>query len=150
MHIKILLEPLEGEVEVVIRGRMDDPLVQKLLGAYRQVEQARRLFLYRDGRAFLCDYTEVDWFEARGGGVTAHMKGEELEAKCRLHELAEAAASRGFVQISKGLLVNVSQIRSVSAAFSGNYLAELKDGKTTLVISRKYVKSFRSYVMEVL
>ena len=147
--MKIVLEPFEGETEVVIRGRMDDPLVQKLLGTCRQVEGAARLFLYRDERAFVCDYEEVDWFEARGGGVTAHLRGEEMEAKARLYELAEAAAPHGFVQIGKGLLVNVARVRSVTPEFSGNYLAELKDGKTTLVISRKYVKAFRKYVMEV-
>ncbi|MCI7795298.1 MAG: LytTR family transcriptional regulator [Lachnospiraceae bacterium] len=148
--MRIILEPSDGEPEVVIRGRADDPLVQKLLGACRQVEGASRLFLYRDDRAFVYDYSEVDWFEAGGGGVTAHIGSETLEARCRLYELAEAAAPHGFVQISKGLIVNIARVRSVTAEFSGNYLAELKDGKTRLVISRKYVKSFRKYVMEVL
>lgn len=148
--MKIILETSDCEAEVSIRGRADDPLVQKLLNVCRQVEGASRLFLYRNDRAFVYDYSEVDWFEAEGGGVTAHIKGETLEARCRLYELAEAAAPHGFVQISKGLLVNIARVRSVTAEFSGNYLAELKDGKTKLVISRKYVKAFKKYVMEVL
>lgn len=148
--MKIILEPFNGETEVIIRGQADDPLVQKLLGACRQIEGASRLFLYHDDRAYIYDYAEVDWFEAGGGTVTAHIGSRTLEAKCRLYELSEAAAPHGFVQISKSLLVNIARVRSVTAEFSGNYLAELKDGKTRLVISRKYVKSFRKYVMEVL
>ena len=79
----------------------------------------------------------------------ARCGGEEYETRHKLYELCELFACKGFVQISKGVVANVDSIRSVEAEFSGNYTALLKDGKTRLTISRKYMKDFRNYVMEV-
>ena len=79
----------------------------------------------------------------------AHLGPEQYEAKYKLYELAQMGYRHGFVQINKSMLVNVRAVESVAAEFSGNYTAFLRDGKTRLTISRKYVKAFRSYVMEV-
>ena len=67
----------------------------------------------------------------------------------KLYELAGMGYRHGFVQINRSVLVNVRAVESVAAEFSGNYTAYLRDGKTRLTISRKYMKAFRNYVMEV-
>lgn len=145
--MKLTLEPLEGEEpEVVIRGDPADPRVHRLMAAFSKASGGGRLFLYREGKAFLYDLEDVDYFEAGEGRVLAHAGGETLEARERLYELAELAP--GLVQISKGVLVNLSKVRSVEAEFSGNYVCTLRDGKTRLTLSRKYVKAFKQCVME--
>lgn len=145
--MKITFEQTSGEPEVIIRGAADDPLVQVLLSACRNTAGGTaRLLLYRDGRTFVQEIRGIDWMEAAEGGVAAHIGAQTLEAKQRLYELAEMTRPYGFVQISKSVLVNVACIRSVTAEFSGNYLAELKDGRTRLVISRRYLHGFWDYV----
>lgn len=148
--MKITFEAAAGEPEAIIRGDADDPRVQRLLSACQQAAGSGKLFLYREGRAFVHGYDEVDWFEAGDGHVFAHVAGQTLEAKAKLYELAGAARPHGFVQIGKGVLVNVARVQSVEVEFSGNYLCTLRDGKTRLTISRKYVKGFRQYVLEVM
>lgn len=145
--MKLTLEPPMGEEpEVIIRGDPADPRVHRLMAAFSQASGAGKLFLHREGKAFLYDLADVDYFEAAEGRVLARCGGETLEAKERLYELD--ALAPGFVQISKGVLVNVDKVRSVEAEFSGNYVCALRDGKTRLTLSRKYVKAFKRYVME--
>ena len=70
-----------------------------------------------------------------------------MEARYKLYELADMLHGSGFIQISKGILVNVHEVQSVEPEFSGNYTAVLADRKT-LTISRKYFKAFREYVVK--
>ena len=82
--------------------------------------------------------------------VYAYVEGQAYEARQKLYALATLLRGRGFIQISKGVVANAHHIASVAAEFSGNYTAFLKDGKTQLTISRKYMKDFRNFIMEVL
>ena len=63
-------------------------------------------------------------------------------------ELADMLRGSGFIQISKGVIVNAHRVLSVEPEFSGNYTAVLEDGKTRLTISRKYFKAFHDYVIK--
>ena len=138
-----------AEPEVIIRGDLADPRVSELAAAIRKAVGVSRLFLYRDEREYPHDFSEIAWFETCDNKTIAHLGAERFEAKYKLYELAEMGHRHGFVQISKSVLVNVRAVESVAAEFSGNYTAYMKDGKTRLTISRKYMKAFRSYVMEV-
>ena len=137
------------EPEVIIRGDLADPRVSELAAAVQKAVGVSRLFLYRDEREYPHDLSEIAWFETCESKTIAHVGAERFEAKYKLYELAEMGHRHGFVQISKSVLVNVRAVESVAAEFSGNYTAFLRDGRTRLTISRKYLKAFRSYVMEV-
>jgi len=147
--MKITLEQATlAEPEVCIRGDLSSPKVIALIAMLQRAGGIGKLFLYREEREYPFEPGEVNFFEARGSKVCAIAAGEEYETRHKLYELCELLGSRGFVQISKGVVANVNQVRSVEAEFSGNYTAILKDGKTRLTISRKYMKDFRKYVME--
>ena len=149
MHMKLTFEQAAlPEPEVVIRGDLADPRVRELAAAVQRAVGASRLFLYRDGREYPHDFSEIAWFEAVDGRTLAHLGREVYETKYKLYELAELGYRHGFVQINRGVLVNIRSVESVAAEFSGNYTACLRDGKTRLTISRKYVKAFRQYVLE--
>ncbi len=142
------------EAEIIVRGRLNDKMaadllltLQSLAGADR--ETGRRIFLHRDGREILCETASIWYFETEGGRIYARgPKNEQGETRYKLYELAELLSDNGFVQINKGTIVNIRAVMAVEAGFSGNYTAFLKDGKTKLEISRKYMKDFRRYVME--
>lgn len=148
--MKITLEQAAlAEPEVVIRGDLNHPKIRELISALQSATGAARLFLYKDEKEYPHDFEEVQYFEADRNKVFARIGGAVFETRFKLYELAEMGRSRGFIQINKGVLVNVRQVHSVEAEFSGNYMALLKDQKTRLTISRKYMKAFRNYIMEV-
>ena len=149
--MKLTFEPSAGEAEVVVRGDPGDPEVPRILAALQTAAVRQgRLLLRKAGteREYLLEPEKIDYFSAREGGVLARAGGEDYETRLRLYELSRALRPQGFVQISKGIVVNVQAVRAVEAEFSGNYTALLRDGKTRLTISRSFMRDFRNYVLE--
>lgn len=147
--MKFTLEPAEiHELEVIIRGDLNDPQVPKIIAALTAAKVISRLFLYREEKEYLCPVSEILYFEAMHGKILAHTLQGTMESRYKLYELADMLSGNGFVQISKAILVNVHDVLSVEPEFSGNYTATLSDRKTRLTISRKYFKPFRQYVIK--
>ena len=147
--MKITLEQSDSpELEVVIRGDLTDPAIPQMVAAINRFGGMSKLFLYAEDREYIHRVEEIDYFEAQDDRVYAHLGKRALEVRKKLYELAEGLYAKGFVQISKGVVVNTASVASVAAEFSGNYVLHLKD-QTRLSLSRKYVKQFRQYILEV-
>jgi DNA-binding LytR/AlgR family response regulator len=147
--MKLTLESAQQpELEVVIRGDLNDPQVSQIIAALNAVKAISRLFLYQDDRTYLCPVADILYFESAKNHLIAHTKQGDMEAHYKLYELSDMLRGSGFIQISRGVLVNVREVLSVEPEFSGNYTAVMKSGKTPLIISRKYFKSFRDYVIK--
>lgn len=147
--MKITLQQAENsELEIIIRGNIADPVVARLIEAVNGCERRDVLMLCREEREYPTHAADISRIEAIDGKTTAFVKNQPYEVKFKLYQLADMLAKNRFVQISKSCLVNVEHIESIEVEFSGNYVAFLKDGKTRLTISRKYMKSFREYIME--
>lgn len=147
--MKIILEQGESpELEVVIRGNLSDPQIPQLVASLNRAGGMSKLFLCAEEREYICRAEEIDYFEAAGDRVYAYQGPKRLETRYKLYELSEGLYDKGFVQISKGVVVNSAAVASVAAEFSGNYMVHLKDG-TRLSLSRKFVKQFRKYILEV-
>ena len=145
--MKLTLEPsAQPELEVIIRGDLNDPQVSQIIAALNAAKAISRMFLYQEDRAYLCPVAEIRYFETSRNRITAYTKQGVREARYKLYELADMLRGSGFVQISKGVLVNVREVASVEPEFSGNYTATMRDGTTYLTISRRYFKAFRDYV----
>ena len=145
--MKITLQPSDSEaLEVIIRGNLSDPQIPQIVAALHAAKATSRLFLYQEGKEYLCPVRDILYFEAMDGKIIAVTKQGCMEARNKLYELAQTLYHSGFVQINKGTLLNVRQAQSVQSEFSGNYVVTLHDGKTRLTISRKYFKAFRTYV----
>ena len=141
--MKITLEQSDSpELEVVIRGDLTDPAIPQMVAALNRFGGMSKLFLYAEDREYIHRVEEIDYFEAQDDRVYAHLGKRTLGVRKKLYELAEGLYAKGFVQISKGVVVNTASVASVAAEFSGNYVLHLKD-QTRLSLSRKYVKQFR-------
>ena len=149
MKISLEQAPL-GELEVRIRGELNSQEARLLIAAIQGLGGGGRLMLHKDAREYPTDPAAIAYFAAEGSRVYAYMDGQAYEVRQKLYALATLLRGRGFIQISKGVVANAHHIASVAAEFSGNYTAFLKDSKTQLTISRKYMKAFRDFIMEVL
>lgn len=146
--MKITLEQQDtNDLEIIIRGNLSNPKISDIIAAVNKTEGLSKLFLYDGEKEYLCCVEDIQYFQSEGNHVYAITDSKKLETKHKLYELSDCLYSKGFFQISKSTIVNTAMVAAVEAEFSGNYLAILKN-KTKLVISRKYIKDFRKYVME--
>lgn len=145
--MKITLEPMNtGETEIIIRGDIASDEVSALLSFINSGSNSGKLILYKEDEQFLVNSSDVIYFEASEGKVTALTTDGTYSTKQKLYELKDALTCLPFAQINKGVIVNIDFVKSVSAEFSGNYTLKLKQSKETLTISRKYFKEFKSKI----
>ncbi len=148
--MKVTLEHTDAaEPEVIIRGDVANPQVQNIAELLTGQKSFQKMFFFKNEKEYLFDIKDVTYFEADNNKTIAHIGNEEYEVRHKLYELESIGHAKGFIRISKGIVVNVNIIESVEAELSGNYTAILRDTKKLLTISRKYVKEFKKYVMEV-
>lgn len=148
--MKIFLEQADlTETEIVVRGELSSEQVQNIVGLLSGSQSSQKMFFFRDDKEYIFDLKDVVYFEALKNKVVAHIGTEIYSTRSKLYELEGSLRAKGFVRINKGTIVNVNRISSVEAEFSGNYIAYIKGGKERLYISRKYIKDFKKYVLEV-
>lgn len=147
--MKVTLEQANlEEPEVIIRGDLSAGQIQNIVQMLTKAENTGKMFLYRQEEAFVVLPEEIVYFESRENKVIAFTQSGEFETKSKLYTLAQNMRPYGFCQISKSVVVNVKFLLSVQAEFSGNYTARLKQRREKLIITRKYAKTFKKFILE--
>lgn len=144
--LKIILEHADNsELEVVIKGDIGGIETKNVIAALNTTAFGK-LILQGEDESFLFNATDIIYFVSEQGKTYAITKRGKYEVKEKLYALSDSLKNKGFIQINKSTVVNINFIKSISAEFSGNYTARLKDNKETLIISRKYFNSFKEFV----
>lgn len=72
------------------------------------------------------------------------VKGETYEIRNTLSEL-EVSLGKPFARISKSVIANTKNIRSIESEFSGNFTLKFISGNKE-ILSRSYVKNLKSMI----
>lgn len=148
--MKVTLEQADlSDPEIVIKGDLASEQVQNIIGLLNSSQSSQKMFFFMDEREYIFDLKDVVYFETSKNKVIAHINSATYETRSKLYELESNLRTKGFIRINKSVIVNVDYISAVEPEFSGNYIAHMKCENIKLVISRKYVKDFKKYIMEV-
>lgn len=88
--------------------------------------------------------TEIYMVRVENTETIIYGENKKFRSKKRLYELA-SQLGKGFMQISKSTLVNLSYLDSIEPGFSGTMLLKLKNGSKDYV-SRTYLPAFKNYL----
>ncbi|MCH5316539.1 MAG: LytTR family transcriptional regulator [Eubacterium sp.] len=144
--MKISLEHADNsELEVIIKGDISSEEAINVIAALN-ASAFGKLMLQGEGESFLFNATDIIYFVSEQGKTYAVTENGKYEVKEKLYVLSDSLKNKGFIQINKSTVVNINFVKSISAEFSGNYTARLKDKKEMLIISRKYFNSFKEFV----
>ena len=100
-----------------------------------------RLVVKVDGEILFLDTGEIIWVEAAGNYVNIHLSEQRKFLRETLTSLERRLAPRGFLRLSRSVLVNSARIRSMKPAGYGEYSVELLDG-TRLTLNRGFREAF--------
>lgn len=87
---------------------------------------------------------EIYMVRIENGSTIIYGEKQRYRSKKRLYEMANQLG-KGFMQITKSTLVNLSYIDSIEPDFAGQLLLKLKNGDKDYV-SRTYLKEFKKYL----
>jgi two-component system LytT family response regulator len=98
----------------------------------------RRTLLVRDGgRTVVIPHEDIVWIEAEDYCARLHLRTRSVLVRDSLKALTDQLPAAEFVRVHRSAIANVSAIRSVEPATSGDQRVTLADG-TTLKGSRTY------------
>lgn len=144
--LKISLEHSDNsELQVIIKGDIAGEEAMKAIAALN-TSAFGKLLLQGEDESILFNATDILYVVSEQGKTYAVTESGKYEVKEKLYELSDSLHNKGFIQINKSTVVNINFVKSISAEFSGNYIARLKNRKETLIISRKYFNSFKEFV----
>lgn len=136
----------DNELEIIVKGDINDSNTTRILSLLNSVSDFGKIILLNENESYIFDVNEVIYFETCLGKSYAYTVDTKYEVREKLYELIEDFSNKGFVQINKSTIVNINFVKSISAEFSGNYTARLKNSNKTLVISRKYFNNFKKFI----
>ncbi|MBO4460718.1 MAG: LytTR family transcriptional regulator DNA-binding domain-containing protein [Clostridiales bacterium] len=87
---------------------------------------------------------DIFMVRVENGDTIIYGERTSFRSRKRLYELAEQLG-KGFMQISKSTLVNLSYMDSIEPGFGGTMLLKMKNGCKDYV-SRTYLKDFKKYL----
>ncbi|MEO8504391.1 MAG: LytTR family DNA-binding domain-containing protein [Acidobacteriota bacterium] len=124
-----------------VRSHGADGLSEKLvalLGDLRREERyLERLLIRSGGRIVLVKVEDIDWIDGAGNYLKVHVGREAYLLRHTMAGIEERLDPRRFLRIHRSTIVHVDRIVELQTAYSGEYVAVLRNG-TRLVISRSY------------
>lgn len=96
-----------------------------------------RLMVKTGGRISFVKADEIDWIEANGDYARIHCEQRSYLLRRTLNDLAGCLAGKGFVRISRSVIVNLDRVCGLAPMKKGEYRIELHGG-TELKLTRSY------------
>lgn len=87
---------------------------------------------------------DIYMIRVEGGKTMIYTYDASYQSKKRLYEIYQSVG-KGFMQISKQTVINLSYLQSVEVSLSGTLLIKLKN-KQSDYVSRKYLPAFKKYL----
>lgn len=152
----------KGEVALVERGQEEPDQGVVIIFSPKDLEHLTDLFDTLAGRREglrqviggwrenkdtyeLIPHDRILYFEAMGNLVYIVTPDQRLIVKFKLYELEHSLRPKGFIRISKSLLVNIVNVREIIPWFGGRYIIRLVSNKE-MEVSRTYAKDFRMFL----
>ncbi len=152
--VDYLLKPVAADrLQVAIervRGRLREPpadlnglteLLRSALGKERQY--LKWLTVPRGTELRVVATDEIDYLQASNKYTTVNTRGGSFLLTSSLKEMQEKLDPAVFLQIHRGIIVNVSRIETIYRSFRGSLEVKLKDRKELLPVSGSHAHLFR-------
>lgn len=128
------------EEEIIIRCRNVDEQMLQMIHAIKAGHE--KMTVFQDDKLFQISPQEIYYFEAVDNKVFVYMAKEVYETKQKLYEIEERFQNTDFFRASKSTIINLANVRNLSASIGGRFDACMKNGER-LVVSRQYVPELK-------
>lgn len=99
-----------------------------------------------DGKSVVLPLSAILYFEAVDERVFAYTESDVADVRGRLYEYEERLSDKGFVRVSKSVLVRLDKIRSIAPSPGRKFEAELCNGER-VIISRQYAAHLKRILL---
>ncbi len=139
----------ENETEVSIKINTKKMKLSNLLNHlnnFNNEETKNTILLKDEDKTYIKEFQAIWYFESYANKLYAVINNQKFICKNRLYEI-ESYNLKGFIRVSKSVIINISFINYFQMEFSGNYTITLQNNQK-ITLSRNYVKQFKNYIKE--
>lgn len=136
MKINIDEKTKSEEIEVIIKGSKDNPLVKKLYQTLLYYDQS--IIGTINKRAYQLPLNQILYFDTVDDKTFAYTKNDVFDVNYRLYQLEEILDQSPFFRANKHTILNVKKVVSFHSTMNGRMEAHLIN-KERIKISRRYV-----------
>lgn len=147
MKLKLITDPALPEPEVTVASAPKDREAERIVQALQSATGSLFAYLERAGTAKeRVPYTAICSLESDNEGTILHMAdGRTLFAPMRLSALEDRLPKRLFVRISRQMVVNLDQAKTIRPEFGSRLVLGLSDGSEGLV-TRSHVADVKERI----
>jgi DNA-binding LytR/AlgR family response regulator len=117
--------------------------IEPLLQSFgKQKRYLRRLAVRGGDRFLIIDAEDIDWIEAKEGGVLLHVGREEHPVNRTLVQLESRLDPALFFRAHRSVMVNLDRVKEIVPWFAGSHKLRLRTG-AELDLSRSRAKDLR-------
>lgn len=140
MKVTVEERPDLDQIEVIVRCKRMDAQTARLIELLRLSDA--RLTGEKDGETCILDGAEVLYIDTVDRGTFLYTAAGVYETRLRLYELEEQLAGWDFIRVSKSVIVNFGQVRSLRPDFGGRMRLTMSNGEVVMA-NRQYVPIIR-------
>ena len=143
MNVKYEIDPTLAADEIIIRCKEINQQIMEIQRILR-TNTVEAVFGIRENKIYPIKPNTIERIFIENRKSIICSKGETYESKTTLAEF-EAMLGTTFVRISKSVIANIKQIRSIESEFSGNFTLIFISGNKE-ILSRSYVKTLKKAI----
>ena len=143
MKVRVDISPEYKEPYAVIHTDAVTEEIQRMIDAFGASETPITA-LQNEEDIIILRPADIYMVRVENGDTIIHGEKNTYRSRKRLYELA-SQLGKGFMQISKTTLINLSYMDHIEPGFSGTLLLKLKNGSKDYV-SRTYLREFKKYL----
>jgi two-component system LytT family response regulator len=132
-----LLKPFSAERFEMAWGHAREQVLRLRQDQNRPHPYAGRLAVKTSGRISFLKVDDIDWIEAKGDYAKVHCDQRSYLLRRTLNDLASCLADRGFLRISRSVIVNLDHVCELAPLNKGEYQVEMHGG-AHLKLTRSY------------
>ncbi len=140
MKVTVEERPELDQIEVIVRCKRMDAETARLIELLRLSDA--RLTGEKDGETCILDGAEVLYIDTVDRGTFLYTAAGVYETRLRLYELEEQLSGWDFVRVSKSVIVNFGQVRSLRPDFGGRMRLTMSNGEVVMA-NRQYVPAIK-------
>lgn len=147
MKIKFISDPnlTSHEIQIDVRSNELNKDVINLLSDLEKLNSNSDLIPIKvDDQIKLVNQSEIVAVEVNESILTFQMQNQVLTTRGNLKSLL-LNLNNSFIKISKFSIINIKQLSSLEASFSGNMTAMMKNG-SKITVSRRYLSDLRERI----
>jgi len=145
MTIKLEHHPEQKDIGVLITYPQKNKTVERIEAAIKSIDM--QIECHSGDALKLINVSDINYIESVDKTTVVFCENGNYKTKFRLYQIYEKLEDRGFIQISKYCIINISKLEKVKPLLNSHLEATLSNG-TCLHVTRKYLSGMKRKLQE--